>query len=141
MSQQENRLADSRPSEWGEGGLPADDLDMAALSAARARAVEEAGQSIARQLNGPLTALLLYMEELKQHSHRLSQEAGDRDHLQKVVENALAQTERVCALVKQVGGARAVAPSGWQPGERGRDDGRATAPALASDTTQRPLTK
>ena len=57
-----------------------------------------------RQLNGPLTALLLYMEELKQHSHRLSGETGERDHLQKVVENALQQTERVCALVKQAGG-------------------------------------
>ena len=68
--------------------------------------MEEAGHSIARQLNGPLTALLLYMEELKQHSHRFSQETGERDHLQKVVENALQQTERVCALVKQVGGAQ-----------------------------------
>lgn len=140
MSQQENRLADSPPSEWGEPGAAADP-DTGALSAARARAVEEAGHSIARQLNGPLTALLLYMEELKRHSHRLSQAAGERDHLQKVVENALLQTERVCALVKQVGGARAVAPSGWQRPEHGRDDARAPAAVLASDTAQRPLTK
>jgi hypothetical protein len=32
--------------------------------------MDEAGAAIARQLNGPLTALLLYMGEIKQHSHR-----------------------------------------------------------------------
>jgi len=34
------------------------------LSAARARAAEEAAATIARELNGPLTALMLYMNEL-----------------------------------------------------------------------------
>src|SRR5215475_13193213 len=106
MSQQENRIADSHFSDWGEAGTPIEGLEPVGLSAARARAIEEAGHSIARQLNGPLTALLLYMEELKQHSHRFAQDTGERDHLQKVVENALQQTERVCALVKQVGGAQ-----------------------------------
>jgi len=32
--------------------------------------MDEAGAAIARQLNGPLTALLLYVGEIKQHSHR-----------------------------------------------------------------------
>ena len=54
------------------------------------------------QLNGPLTALLLYMNEIKQHSHQFSQAPGNRVYLQQVVENALQQTERVCALVKQM---------------------------------------
>jgi len=72
------------------------------LSAARSRAAEEAGAAIARQLNGPLTALLLYMNEIKQHSHQFSQASGNRLYLQQVVENALQQTERVCALVKQM---------------------------------------
>src|SRR5215468_4909111 len=127
MSQQDDRAADSHFSDWGETGTPRDEFKTIRLSAARARAIEEAGHAIARRLNGPLTALLLYMEELKQHSHRFSQEAEERDHLQKVVEHALLQTERVCALVEQVGGARAVAPrQGWQGrSERGRDDGRA----------------
>src|SRR5215471_8186639 len=129
MSQQENRVADSPFSDWGDT-TPVEGLERVGLSAARARAVEEAAHSIARQLNGPLTALLLYMEELKQHSHRFSQEAGERDHLQKVVENALQQTERVCALVKQVGGAQsggAALPvrAGWQGrAERGSENGR-----------------
>ena len=47
---------------------PDDDLETVRLSAARARAMDEAGAEIARQLNGPLTALLLYMGEIKQHS-------------------------------------------------------------------------
>jgi len=42
-------------------------------------------------------AFLLYMGEIKQHSQQLSQAAGNRVYLQQVVENALQQTERVCA--------------------------------------------
>ena len=79
-----------------------DHLEIVQLSAARTRATEEAAAAIARQLNGPLTALLLYMNEIKQHSHQFSQSPGNRIYLQQVVENALQQTERVCALVKQM---------------------------------------
>src|SRR5260221_5356406 len=146
MSQQESRVADSHFSLWGDASTPIDALERAGLSAARIRALEEAGHSIARQLNGPLTALLLYMEELKQHSHRFSLEAGERDHLQKVLENALQQTERVCALVKQVGGAPsgvAAAPvrAGWQGrAERGSENAR-SGTMLSSEAGQKPLTK
>src|SRR5438874_1628305 len=103
MSQQENRVSDSHYSKWIESSKPLDDdVEIARLSAARARAMDEAGAAIARQLNGPLTALLLYMGEIKQHSHEFSQSAGDRVYLQQVVENALQQTERVCAMMKQL---------------------------------------
>jgi DNA-binding NarL/FixJ family response regulator len=60
--------------------------------------------AIARELNGPLTALLLYMGEIKHHSDQFAPVTGDRAYLQRVVENALAQTERVCGLVKQLAG-------------------------------------
>ena len=76
--------------------------EIVQLSVARSRAAEEASAAIARQLNGPLTALLLYMNEIKQHSHQFAQAPGNRLYLQQVVENALQQTERVCALVKQM---------------------------------------
>ena len=76
--------------------------EIVQLSAVRSRAAEEASAAIARQLNGPLTALLLYMNEIKQHSHQFSQAPGNRLYLQQVVENALQQTERVCAMVKQM---------------------------------------
>jgi hypothetical protein len=78
-----------------------DNLEIVQLSLARARAMEEAGAAIARQLNGPLTALLLYMNEIKQHSHQFPQASGNRIYLQRVVENAFQQTERVCAMLKQ----------------------------------------
>src|ERR1700680_3189687 len=123
MSQQENRISDSHFSKWIEGSTPLDgDLELARLSAARTLAMDEAGAAIARQLNGPLTALLLYMGEIKQHSHQLSPAAGNRVYLQQVVENALQQTERVCALIKQMADAHeepAAAP-GRKPGSESR---------------------
>jgi len=147
MSQQENRVADSHFSDWGEANPPLDENDVVRLSAARARAMDEAGNSIARQLNGPLTALLLYMEELKHHSHRFSSDAGERDHLQKVVQNALAQTERVCALVKAIAGnnhgvaAVLAANGGWQRRSERAPEKRPTGAVLSSETGQKPLTR
>jgi DNA-binding CsgD family transcriptional regulator len=158
MSQQENRIADSPFLDWGEAATGAEEVGIGGSGTARSRATEDAGSSIVRQLNGPLTALLLYMEELKQHSHRLSRESGERDHLQKVVENALQQTERVCALVKQAGGASMGGASmGGLPTaparnaalqgrvervrESIRESGRSPAAMLPGDAGQKPLTK
>jgi DNA-binding CsgD family transcriptional regulator len=148
MSQQENRVVDSHFLDWGEANPALDERDVMRLSAARARAMDEAGNSLARRLNGPLTALLLYMEELKHHSHRFSPDAGERDHLQKVVENALVQTERVCALVKEIAGnnpgvAAVLAANGGYQRRTGRAaaDGRAAPAVLLSDAAQKPLTR
>lgn len=103
MSGQDQRAADSHFTKWVDTITPLEENpEIVQLSAARARAAEEASTAIARQLNGPLTALLLYMNEIKQHSHQFSQAPGNRLYLQQVVENALQQTERVCALVKQM---------------------------------------
>src|SRR5438045_9302792 len=103
MGHQENRISDSPFSSWIESSaLPNNDVESARLSAARTRGMEEAGSALARQLNGPMTALLLYMGEIKQHSQQLSQAAANKVYLQQVVENALQQTERVCATLKQV---------------------------------------
>jgi DNA-binding NarL/FixJ family response regulator len=103
MSQPEKRVSDSNFSKWTESRPTLDDdVEIARLSAARARVIDEAGAAIARELNGPLTALLLYMGEIKQHSHQFSEVAANRVYLQQVVENALQQTERVCAVIKQL---------------------------------------
>src|SRR3569832_973949 len=105
MGAQNDTATDSRPSEWYERSTaPADELDFVRLGAARAKAADEMAAAIARELNGPLTALLLYMGEIKHHSDQLAPVSGDRAYLQRVVENALAQTERVCGLVKQLAG-------------------------------------
>lgn len=105
MGSQNDTATDSRPSEWFESSTaPAEELDFVRLNAARAKAADEMAAAIARELNGPLTALLLYMGEIKHHSDQLAPVSGDRVYLQRVVENALAQTERVCGLVKQLAG-------------------------------------
>jgi DNA-binding CsgD family transcriptional regulator len=105
MGSQNDTAADSRPSAWHErSAASAEEPDFARLSALRAQAADEMAAAIARELNGPLTALLLYMGEIKHHSDQLVPATGDRAYLQRVVENALAQTERVCGLVKQLAG-------------------------------------
>lgn len=126
-----------------------DDLEVVQFSTARPRAMDEAGAVIARQLNGPLTALLLYMGELKQHSHQFSQTAGNRVYLQQVVDNALQQTERVCAMIKQIAdvhdGSGLVPPSGQTGSEtragRAKDGDRASGVMFSSSAGQKPLTK
>jgi DNA-binding CsgD family transcriptional regulator len=105
MGSQNDTVTDSGPSEWFESGASApEEPDFVRLNAARAKAADEMAAAIARELNGPLTALLLYMGEIKHHSDQLAPVTGDRAYLQQVVENALAQTERVCGLVKQLAG-------------------------------------
>jgi DNA-binding NarL/FixJ family response regulator len=149
MSGQDHRSGDSHVAKWVERITPREDHpDIVQLPVERSRATEEAAAAIARQLNGPLTALLLYMNEIKQHSHQLSQAAGNRIYLQQVVENALQQTERVCALVKQISDdrpAQASDPDGKQEREsqfdRRRDGTRKSGVMLAPENGQKPLTK
>lgn len=105
MGSQNDTVADSRPSDRFESSASApEELDFVRLNAARAKAADEMAAAIAREFNGPLTALPLYMGEIKHHSDQLATVSGDRAYLQQVVENALAQTERVCGLVKQLTG-------------------------------------
>lgn len=102
MGHQQDTAADSRPSDWYDGSSsPHEGLELSRLNGARVQTVDEAAAAMARELNGPLTALLLYMGEIKHHSDQLVPASGDRAYIQRVVENALTQTERVCALVKQ----------------------------------------
>jgi DNA-binding CsgD family transcriptional regulator len=148
MSQRDSRISDSEVSDGSENDSHLGELEIGRLSAARARGVDEAGATIARQLNGPLTALLLYMGEIKQHSHQFVRSAGDRDYLQKVVENALQQTERVCALVKEISGPHespAVEPDvrdDWERRARQPREGvRAPGGMVAPEFRHKPLTK
>jgi len=149
MSHQNHRAGDSHFSKWVKDITSLEDNhEFVQLSVARIRATEEAGAAIARQLNGPLTALLLYMNEIRQHSHQFSQAPGNRVYLQQVVENALQQTERVCALVKQMSDNHpAQAPDSDRPqcrdshAGRGKDGGRAPGVMFATESGQKPLTK
>ena len=148
MGHQEARISDSPFSTWIDSNEPThNDLEnIRAAAASRAR--EEAGAAIARQLNGPLTALLLYMGEIKQHSHQLAHAGENRVYLQQVVENALQQTEHVCAMIKQLAESHeeAATQSGcdvaWNKRlARGKDVARTNAVMLSSGADQKPLTR
>ena len=147
MGSQNDTAIDSRPSEWHDSSAAsAEQPDFARLSAVRAKAADEMAAAIARELNGPLTALLLYMGEIKHHSDQLAPATGDRAYLQRVVENALAQTERVCGLVKQLAGphkAGAPTPSGTEQAESkvARVPQRAPSADLPGPSGQKRLTK
>jgi DNA-binding CsgD family transcriptional regulator len=149
MSGQDRRATDSHFTKWMESITPLEENpEIVQLSAARSRAAEEAGAAIARQLNGPLTALLLYMNEIKQHSHQLSQPPGNRLYLQQVVENALQQTERVCELVKQISDSHSASasdavgrPASETEARRHADVARRPGRIFALEAGQKPLTK
>lgn len=136
-------MFDTRISDWNDAKAGFSDPGILPSYPAATRAVDEANCSIARLLNGPLTALLIYMEELKQHSHLLCDTKAERDRLQKVVENALQQTERVCALVKQVGGVQAGAnlPAKQGRGEVAKQRQAAVLVQFSPDGGRKPLTR
>jgi DNA-binding CsgD family transcriptional regulator len=142
MAKHDHRTDDSLLAKWADpspslGGNP----DVVQLSVVQARVAEDAAAAVARQLNGPLTALMLYMNELKQQSHQFSQAPGNRIYLQQVVENALQQTERVYALVKQLadGHAEPIQRKPECASIRARD--HAPGVMLASEADQKPLTR
>jgi DNA-binding CsgD family transcriptional regulator len=149
MGSQNDTATDSRPSEWYESSAaPTEEHDFVRLNAVRAKAADEMAAAIARELNGPLTALLLYMGEIKHHSDQLAPVSGDRAYLQRVVENALAQTERVCGLVKQLAGPHKgglPTPSTTEDVElkagRAPQTPRVASPELSSLSGQKRLTK
>jgi len=146
MTQHDNRASDSLSPKWADASVPAGDgSEVIPLSAARARATEEAAAVIARELNGPMTALMLYMNELKQQSHHFAAAQGNRVYLQQVVDNALQQTERVYAMVKQLTDGRiagdAVDRAAGTDGSPNRVRDRAPDVMLASNLDQKPLTR
>ena len=144
MSQHGKRVGDSQLSNWIEH-IPARGEESEILG--QARPSDEASAAVVRQLNGPLTALLIYIGEIKEHSHQFSEAGGNRAYLQQVVENALQQTERVCALVRQIaspqdGSPRPRRAAGSEaPTGHDRDGVRAAATMFASGPGQKPLTK
>jgi DNA-binding NarL/FixJ family response regulator len=103
--------------------------------------------AIARQLNGPLTALLLYMGELKNHSRQFLQGPEDLAYLQQVLDNALQQTERVCAIMQQIAGpheqstAVAARKAGWETRAGRAKNIGAPGAVFSSDPGAKPLTK
>ena len=69
----------------------------------RAGVANEVGAAIAHQLNGPLTALLLYLEDLRQTCDRFPATDCNGSTLKQIAENAVHEAERVCALMERIG--------------------------------------
>jgi DNA-binding NarL/FixJ family response regulator len=85
------------------GRQQAQELAIGRPSAERTRAANEVGSAIAHQLNGPLTALRLYVGEIRQNSGRFREtEAHAQDNMQQMVESAFQETERVCAMMRLI---------------------------------------
>jgi DNA-binding CsgD family transcriptional regulator len=83
------------------GGQRAEQLEADRPSPERTRAANEVGSAIAHQLNGPLTALRLYIGEIRQNSDRFRETAEAQD-MQPMVEAAFQETERLCAMMRLI---------------------------------------
>jgi DNA-binding CsgD family transcriptional regulator len=95
------QAAGTNLSGWADGGeCSYTPLQMEALSARR-WAINEVGAAIAHELVEPLTALLLYMHELKWATE--SAPGAVPASAQQVVEGALCETKRVCAVMERIG--------------------------------------
>lgn len=100
---------------------------------------ESSAAALARQLNGSLMALMLYMGEIKQQSEKIAHTRTERRYLQTIVDNAVEQTERVCALVRQISGSPAPALAG-APQVADRNCAPPQGGAISSPRQQKPLT-
>jgi DNA-binding CsgD family transcriptional regulator len=83
-------------------GPPDGELEIGRPSPERTRAANEVGSAIAHQLNGPLTALRLYVGVIRQNSGRFRETAEAQDNMQQMVEAAFQETERICAMMRLI---------------------------------------
>jgi DNA-binding CsgD family transcriptional regulator len=144
MSRHENREDDSYHFDAEDSTSREDRLETAGLQHMRASLNDAAKAAVIRQINGSLTALLIYMAELRNHSHAFSSVKDDQGYLKQVVENAFQQIGRVCDLVKQIeddGDSVVMAPSPEGPPGHGLNGSHVTGVLFAATPGRRPLTK
>ena len=95
-------IVDANSTDWVRASKQTQDTMAAdALSVARRRAVNDVGAAITHQLVEPLTALLLYLHEMKWLS--TSSPNATLTSAQEVIKGALRETERVCAIMERIG--------------------------------------
>jgi DNA-binding CsgD family transcriptional regulator len=83
-------------------GQQAEESEIGHPSPERVRTANEVGSAIVHQLNGPLTALRLYVGEIRQRSDRFVGATDTDDGLRQIVENAFQETERICAMMRLI---------------------------------------
>jgi DNA-binding CsgD family transcriptional regulator len=100
MKQKQNRASHPK---WMESGTErAGEPEIGRPSPERTRAANEVGSAIAHQLNGPLTALRLYIGEIRQGFGQADDSAETRDSMHQLVEAAFHETERACAMMQAI---------------------------------------
>ena len=103
MTRKDNRAGQSNyPKRIERGGQRTEELEIGRPSPERTRAANEVGSAIAHQLNGPLTALRLYIGEIRQSSSRFRETAEAQDSMRPMVEAAFQETERLCAMMRLI---------------------------------------
>jgi DNA-binding CsgD family transcriptional regulator len=90
-------------------------------SEALTRAVEDASAAMAHQLSEPLTALLLYLHEIKQAGEVGDGAASASASMEEIVDMAIREAERVCDIIERVGKAGATLIDTEAAVTRGRD--------------------
>ncbi len=80
-----------------------DELPNCRAGVPRSHVANEIGAAMAHELTGPITALMLYVGEIYQNSDGLIDVEGDGETLKQVVERALLETERLCAVIHRMG--------------------------------------
>jgi DNA-binding CsgD family transcriptional regulator len=105
MTQQEYPAGPQDDPERMAGGRQlAEEPEIRRPSPDRTRTANEVGSAIAHQLNGPLTALRLYVGEIRQNIGGFRGTAETQDSMQQIVELAFQETERVCAMMRLITG-------------------------------------
>lgn len=88
---------------WMEGADQVTrEIEVGRSSLERTRAANEVGSAIAHQLNGPLTALRLYVGEIRRNGAQIGGTAEAQAQRQQMVEAAFQETERVCAMIETI---------------------------------------
>jgi DNA-binding CsgD family transcriptional regulator len=96
-----NQLSSPLPLNYAAQNLTRLQTDL--VSTARMWAVDEVGAAMAHQLNEPLTALLLYLHELKQEIEQSTDVEAVPNSRRDMVERALHETERLCEIMDRMG--------------------------------------
>jgi DNA-binding NarL/FixJ family response regulator len=91
-----------------------DRLQAELISTARMWAVDEVGAAMAHQLAEPLTALLLYLHQIKDTPSQTGEAISE------IVEKALHETERACEIMERMGHVFEPSPSPDTALARGR---------------------
>jgi DNA-binding CsgD family transcriptional regulator len=103
MTQRENQADHPKYPKWVEhDGQQVGEIEAGGPFPERTRAAHEVGSAIVHQLNGPLTALRLYIGEIRQNSGRFPETAEAQDNMQPMVEAAFQETERLCAMMRLI---------------------------------------